>query len=64
METNRITTEFIFKNGERLPLMPDLVHKMEKGSKSKPKIIPPNLNIDADVLLNYFCRKRDKFNLK
>ena len=66
METNRITMEYNFENGTRLPLMTDLVHKIKRSDKLKlVEYEPsPSLIADSDVILNYFCNREMKFGTK
>ena len=62
METNRITMEYEFDAEKtRQHLMPDGVHKMNRGPHSKPTEFAPSLKIDSDVIFNYFCNNKFKF---
>ena len=62
METNRITMEYEFDEGKtRQHLMPDGVHKMNRGPHSKPTEFAPSLKIDSEVVFNYFCNKKFNF---
>ena len=60
MQTNQITMEYRFKNGSRLPLMLDLIHKMNRSRKEKIVELKPTDSIlaDSDVIFNYFCNQK------